>query len=81
MQLRRFRDNEGRELIDLPRLSIPDGSTRAPVRFLPTWDATLLVHARGTQILPEEFRPHVFDTKTSPVAEGTPTCGHAERVM
>ena len=70
MQLRRFRDNEGRELIDLPRLSIPDGSTRAPVRFLPTWDATLLVHARGTQILPEEFRPHVFDTKTP---HSTPT--------
>ena len=36
----------------------------APVRFLPTWDATLLVHARRTQILPERFRSLVFDTKT-----------------
>ena len=35
-----------------------------PVRFLPTWDATLLVHARRTQILPERFRPFVFNTKT-----------------
>ena len=26
-------------------------------RFLPTWDATLLVHARGTQILPERVPP------------------------
>ena len=40
------------------------GDTPAPVRFLPTWDATLLVHARRTQILPERFRPMVFDTKT-----------------
>jgi len=36
----------------------------APVAFLPTWDATLLVHARRTQILPERFRPMLFDTKT-----------------
>ena len=42
----------------------PAASTQAPPSFLPTWDATLLVHARGTQILPERFRPLVFDTKT-----------------
>ena len=35
-----------------------------PARFLPTWDATLLVHARRTQILPERYRPLVFNTKT-----------------
>jgi winged helix DNA-binding protein len=34
-----------------------------PVRFLPTWDATLLVHARRTQILPEDYRPRIFHTK------------------
>jgi hypothetical protein len=28
------------------------------------WDATLLVHARGTGILAEEYRPVVFNTKT-----------------
>jgi hypothetical protein len=33
------------------------------VRFLPTWDATLLVHARRTLILPEEYRNLVFHTK------------------
>jgi hypothetical protein len=38
--------------------------TPAPVRFLPTWDATLLVHARRTGILPERYRSRVFDTKT-----------------
>ena len=28
------------------------------------WDATLLVHARRTQILPEKYRPRVFNVKT-----------------
>lgn len=64
MRLRRFRDEEGRELLDLPRAPLPDGKVPAPARFLPTWDATLLVHARRTQILPERFRPLVFDTRT-----------------
>jgi hypothetical protein len=34
------------------------------VRFLPTYDATLLAHARRTGILPEEHRPKVFNPKT-----------------
>ncbi|MGH2674793.1 MAG: DNA glycosylase AlkZ-like family protein, partial [Actinomycetota bacterium] len=49
---------------DLPRAPLPDPDTPAPVRFLPTWDATLLAHARRTQILPEPYRPLVFDTRT-----------------
>jgi hypothetical protein len=64
LQLRRFRDAEGKELIDLPRALLPDADIPAPVRFLPTFDATLLVHARRTQILPEDLRPLVFNTKT-----------------
>lgn len=55
--LRRFRDERGGELLDLPRAPLPDADTSAPVRFLPTWDATLLAHARRTQILPEPYRP------------------------
>jgi Winged helix DNA-binding domain len=70
LTLRRFRDEEGRELLDLPRAPLPGGSAPAPARFLPTWDATLLVHARATQILPEPFRPLVFSTKTP---HSTPT--------
>jgi len=62
--LRRFRDESGGELLDVPRAPLPDPGTPAPVRFLPTWDATLLVHARRTQILPERHRSRVFDTKT-----------------
>jgi hypothetical protein len=64
LPLRRFRDEKGRELLDLPRAPLPDAATPAPVRFLPTWDATLLIHARRTQILPEEYRPLVFNTRT-----------------
>ena len=64
MELRRFRDEQDGLLLDLPRKPLPDPSAKAPVRFLPTWDATLLVHARRTGILPERFRPHVFSTKT-----------------
>jgi hypothetical protein len=64
LELRRFRDEGGADLLDVPRGALPDPGTAAPVRFLPTWDATLLVHARRTQILPERFRPRVFNTKT-----------------
>jgi hypothetical protein len=64
LKLRRFAAEEGSELLDLPRAPLPDPETPAPVRFLPTWDATLLVHARRTGILPEEHRPKVFNTRT-----------------
>jgi hypothetical protein len=64
LRLRRFRDESGGELIDLPRAPLPDPETPAPVRFLPVWDATLLAHARRTQILPEQYRSRVFSTKT-----------------
>ena len=64
LRLRRFRDEDGGELLDLPHAPLPDPDTPAPVRFLPTWDATLLVHARRTQILPERYRNLVFNTRT-----------------
>ena len=63
LSLRRFRDELGGELLDLPRAPLPDPETPAPVRFLPTWDAVLLVHARRTGVLAEEYRPRIFSTK------------------
>ena len=63
LKLRTFRDEQGRDLLDLPRAPLPDPDTPAPVRFLPWWDAALLVHARRTGILPEEYRPRIFHTK------------------
>ena len=63
LELREFRSEEGTALVDLRDGQLPDADTPAPVRFLPTWDATLLVHARRTQILPEEYRPLIFSVK------------------
>ena len=70
MTLRRFRSEDGDELLDLPRAPLPDPDTPAPVRLLPTWDATLLVHARRTGILAEEHRPKIFNTRM-PQSVGT----------
>jgi hypothetical protein len=60
---RRFRDAAGRELLDLPRAPLPDADAPAPVRFLPTWDASLLVHCRRALVIAEEDRPRIFSTK------------------
>ncbi len=68
--LRRFEAEDGTELLDLPDAPLPDPDTPAPVRFLGTWDAALLVHARRSQILPEAHRAKVFNTKM-PQSVGT----------
>jgi hypothetical protein len=54
--LRRFRDERGRELLDLPRAPLPAADVPAPVRFLPKWDNLLLSHDDRTRVLPEEYR-------------------------
>jgi hypothetical protein len=59
----RFLDEGGGELLDVPDAPLPDPDTPAAPRLLPTWDATLLVHARRTGLLPERFRPLIFHTK------------------
>ncbi|HLM50802.1 MAG TPA: winged helix DNA-binding domain-containing protein, partial [Solirubrobacteraceae bacterium] len=60
---RRLRGEDGTELLDLPRAPLPDPATPAPVRLLPTWDATLLVHARRTGLLPDMHRPRIFSSR------------------
>jgi hypothetical protein len=64
MELRPFRDEAGRPLVDLPDATLPDPDTPTPPRFIAVWDAMLLVHARRTGVLPEAYRALVFNTKT-----------------
>jgi len=58
--LRRFRDEHGRELLDVPRAPLPEPKTPAPVRFLPKWDNVLLAFADRTRVLPEQYRKTVI---------------------
>jgi hypothetical protein len=69
-ELATYRDEKGNTLVDLPGMELPDAGSPAPVRFLPTWDATLLVHCRRAGILPEAFRNAIFHTKV-PQSVGT----------
>ncbi|MBA3380596.1 MAG: winged helix DNA-binding domain-containing protein [Actinobacteria bacterium] len=58
--LRRFRDEHGRELLDVPRGPLPNPEIPAPVRFLPKWDNVLLAFADRTRVLPEQYRKTVI---------------------
>lgn len=62
LELRRFRDERGRELLDLPRAPLPDTDLPAPVRFLPKWDSALLAYAppERARILADEHRSTVI---------------------
>jgi hypothetical protein len=64
IKTRRFAAEDGTELFDLPRVPLPDPETPVPVRFLPTWDAILLAHARRAGVVPEEHRPKLFSSRT-----------------
>ena len=58
--LRRFRDENGRELLDVPRAPLPNADTPAPVRFLPKWDNVLLGFADRSRVIPEEYRKRII---------------------
>ena len=62
VELRRFQDERGRVLLDVPGAPIRDGDTSVPVRFLPKWDSSILAYAppERSRILPEKFRSTVI---------------------
>jgi hypothetical protein len=61
--LQRLQLERDGDLLDVPGAPRPAPETPAPPRFIPTWDAGLLVHARRTGFLPEDHRPKIFHTK------------------
>lgn len=64
LELVRFSDESGAELVDLPGQPLPDPDTPAPVRFLPQFDANLLVHTRRAGLVPEVHRRRLMNVKS-----------------
>jgi hypothetical protein len=66
--LRRFRTEEGKELLDLLRAPLPGAGAPAPARLLPKWDSLLLGHKDRRRVMSDEHRKLVI-AKNGDVAQ------------
>ncbi len=55
-----YRDEQNREIFDLPDMTLPDGATSVPIRFLPVYDNLLLSHTKRTRVVADSYRPKVY---------------------
>ncbi|MGW1679861.1 winged helix DNA-binding domain-containing protein [Saccharopolyspora sp. NPDC002376] len=70
LDLRSFRDDNGRELLDLPDAPLPDPELPSPPRFLPPFDNLLLSHQDRSRVMSPEDRKRLFSVKNA-VLPGT----------
>lgn len=59
-QLVVYRDENRRDLFDLPDMPLPEAETAAPVRFLPEFDNILIGHSNRRRIISDEHRKSVY---------------------
>jgi Winged helix DNA-binding domain len=59
-RLRAFRDERGRELLDLPDAPRPDAGTPAPVRLVAEFDNLILSHADRTRVVSDGNRQRLY---------------------
>lgn len=72
-RVRVFRDENGRELFDVPGAPLPSPDTPAPVRFLPSYDNATLGHADRNRIVSDADRrafPPVNEAYASFLVDG-----------
>ena len=91
--VRRFVDERGRRLFDLPDAPLPEADVPAPPRLLPMWDSALLAYADRTRIVGDEDRLRVIarngDVAPSCLVDGRvaglwwpePTAGGRQRIV
>jgi hypothetical protein len=58
--LRTFRDEQGRELFDLPDAPRPGADAPAPVRLVAEFDNLILSHADRTRVVSNANRPRLY---------------------
>jgi hypothetical protein len=58
--LPRFRTEEGKQLLDVPRAPLPPRSSHAPARFLPKFDELLVAQRDRRRVMSDEHRRAVI---------------------